>query len=265
MRPPREVVKSRQHPLVKRLRALRERKGALMLLEGVKLVEEARAAGVALREVAASPRAERQERGRALLRALEADGRRVCWLDEGIFAGLSELETSQGVLALAERPRFDPRSVFRRPALVVVAFGVQNPGNLGALLRTAEAAGASGAVLTAGCADPFSWKALRGSMGSALRLPQLTDLSAEAALHRLRAEGLATVAACASATTPYDAWDWTLPSALLVGAEGSGLPAGVESAADARVGIPMTPTVESLNVAAAAAVVLFEAARQRRR
>lgn len=265
MAPLREVVKSRRHPLVKRLRALRERKGALMLLEGVTLVEEARGAGVVLREVAASPRVERHERGRALLRALEADGVRVVWLDDEVVGSLSEVETSQGLLALAERPSFEAAEVFRQPALVLVALGVQNPGNLGALLRTAEAAGATGALLTTGCADSLSWKALRGSMGSALRLPRLQGLSAEAALERLRAEGVAAVAASAAADGSYDAWDWRQPSALLVGAEGAGLPASVEAAADARIGIPMAAGVESLNVVAAAAVVLFEAARQRRR
>jgi TrmH family RNA methyltransferase len=265
MAPLREVVKSRRHPLVKRLRALRERRGALLLLEGVTLVEEARAAGVVLREVAASPRAERNERARGLLRALEADGVPVRWLDDAIVDSLSELETSQGLLALGERPRFDAGAVFRQPALVLVAFGVQNPGNLGALLRTAEAAGATGALLTGGCADAFSWKALRGSMGSALRLPRLAGLSEDAALARLRAQGVAAVAASGAADGLYDAWDWRRPSALLVGAEGAGLPRRVEAAADARVAIPMAGGVESLNVVAAAAVVLFEAARQRRR
>jgi tRNA G18 (ribose-2'-O)-methylase SpoU len=102
-------------------------------------------------------------------------------------------------------------------------------------------------------------------MGSALRLPRLQGLSAQAALARLRVEGVAAVAASAVAESPYHAWDWCQPSALLLGAEGAGLPAGVEAAADARVGIPMAGGVESLNVVAAAAVVLFEAARQRRR
>lgn len=261
---PREVVKSRANPLVKRLRALRGRRGPLMLLEGVKLVEEALAAGVALREVVAGPKAERHERGRALLRTLEARGVPLHWLDDAIVASLSEVETSQGVLALAERPRFDEEAVFRGSALVVAAFGLQDPGNLGALLRAAEAAGATGTLLTAGCADAFSWKALRGSMGSAFRLPQLPGLEPHAALNLLRRRGVAAIAATTNGSVSYDRWDWRKPSALLVGAEGSGLPAEIEAAAEARVAIPMAAPVESLNVTAAAAVVLFEAARQRR-
>jgi RNA methyltransferase, TrmH family len=260
----REVVKSRANPLVKRLRALRERRGSLMLLEGVKLVEEALAAGIAVREVAASPRAERHQRGRTLLRSLEARSVPVRWLDEPILASLSEVEASQGIVALAERPRFDEASVFRNPALVVVAIGVQNPGNLGALLRTAEAAGASGALLTTGCADACSWKALRGSMGSAFRLPQSAGLEPYAALAALRREGVAAVAASLDGNMTYAEWDWRRPSAVLLGGEGAGLPSEIEAAADARVSIPLAAPVESLNVTAAAAVVLFEAARQRR-
>ncbi|HET7290941.1 MAG TPA: RNA methyltransferase [Vicinamibacteria bacterium] len=260
----REVVKSRSNPLVKRLRALREGSGPLMLLEGVKLVEEALEAGVSLREVAASPRAERQERGRALLRRLEARGVAVRWLDDSIVASLSHVETSQGVLALAERPRFAEDAVFRGHPLLAVAFGLQNPGNLGALVRAAEAAGATGALLTAGCADAFSWKALRGSMGSAFRLPQICGLEPRAALALLRRRGVAAIAASANGGVSYDHWDWRRPSALLLGAEAAGLPDEIEAAAEARVTIPMAAPVESLNVTAAAAVVLFEAARQRR-
>jgi TrmH family RNA methyltransferase len=260
----REVVKSRANPLVKRLRAMRERRGSLMLLEGVKLIEEALAAGVAVREAAVSPRVERHPRGRALLGSLEGRAIPVRWLDESILAALSEVETSQGVLALAERPRFDDAAVFRDPALVVVAVGIQDPGNLGSLLRTAEAAGASGALLANGCADAFSWKALRGSMGSAFRLPQSAALESRAALALLRRRGVAVVAASLDGSRTYADWDWRQPSALLLGAEGAGLPAEIESAADARVSIPMAAPVESLNVAAAAAVMLFEAARQRR-
>jgi len=262
---PHEIVKSRANPLVKRLRALRERRGSLALLEGTKLVEEALAAGVRVREVVFSPRGERHERGRALLARLEAAGVPVRWLDDAVLASLSEVATSQGVLALAERPRFEDDALFRGPALVVVAAGIQNPGNLGALLRCAEAAGATGALLLRGCADALSWKALRGSMGSALRLPQVAGLSPAAAVSLLRGRAVAVVAASAAGTSRrYDAWDWRTPSALVVGAEGSGLPAEIEAAADARVAIPMAEPVESLNVSAAAAVLLFEAARQRR-
>jgi TrmH family RNA methyltransferase len=180
-----------------------------------------------------------------------------------LVASLSETETSQGLLALARRPSFDGEEVLRGTPLVLVADGVQNPGNLGGLLRTAEAAGASGAILAGACADPFSWKALRGSMGSAFRLPHLRGLPIVDALDVLEARGVAVLATDKAGERRYDEADLRGPVALVVGSEGAGLPAAVRERAAARLRIPLAGPVESLNVAVAAALVLFEAARQR--
>ena len=262
--PPAEVIRSRSNPLYKRLAALKERaEGELCLLEGPKLVEEALDAGLALREAIAGPKAEAR-RG-ALLALLRARGVPIRILDEALVASLSDADTSQGLVAIAERPQADEARLYAGTALILVAVAIQNPGNLGALLRTAEAAGATGAYLTSGCADPYSWKALRGSMGSAFRLPVVGGLSLDDALRRLRERQLAVIAAAPDAAQNYDAFDWRRGVALLLGNEGAGLPPEAAHAADARVRIPMARTVESLNVSAAAAVLLFEAARQRRR
>jgi RNA methyltransferase, TrmH family len=253
MKPPDEVVTSRSNPLVARLRALKSRADAdLALLEGPKLLAEAVLAGLAIVEVAASPHA-----------AVPDVPVPVRWVAAELLASLSEMETSQGVLAIARRPSFDEEALYRGVPLVLVAAGVQNPGNLGGLLRTAEAAGASGAYLTEGCADPFSWKALRGSMGSAFRLPHVRRLPLDEALRRLAGRGVAIAAAAASGT-PCDAADLRGPLALVVGPEGAGLPEDVVARARLRVAVPMRAPVESLNVGVAAGVLLFEAARQRR-
>jgi RNA methyltransferase, TrmH family len=148
---------------------------------------------------------------------------------------------------------------------LLVAVGIQNPGNLGSLLRTAEAAGATGAWLTEGCADPYSWKSLRGSMGSAFRLPLRRRVETASLAETLRARGLRTLAAGATAARRYDAVDLRGPLALLLGSEGAGLPDELAAAAELRVSIPLARPVESLNVGVAAGILLFEAARQRRR
>jgi TrmH family RNA methyltransferase len=259
------VIRSRSNAVVRRFRALKERAGSdLALLEGTKLVEEALAAGVEIAEVAASARPVRSPQGRELLDVLHARGVRVRLMDEDVMASISEAETSQGLVALARRPSFAEEAMFRGRPLLLVAVGIQNPGNVGALLRAAEAAGATGAYMAEGCADTFSWKALRGSMGSAFRLPHLRRARARETLLRLNARGVATVAAVASAGTPYDQVDLARPVALVVGNEGAGLGEDVLSAVSARAAIPMRGGVESLNVAVAAGVLLFEAARQRR-
>lgn len=264
----RDVVRSRRNPLVQRLRALKAQAAradpGLALLEGLKLIEEALASGIDVVEVVAAPRAGRDARGAALLDRLRAEAIPVSLVDDGVLASLSELETSQGVLALARRPSFEEETLFTGVPLVLVAVGIQNPGNLGGLLRTAEAAGASGAYLTEGTADPFSWKALRGSMGSAFRLPHLGPLPAGEAIARLKARRVRTLAAATGAALAYDQADLRGPVAVLLGSEGRGLPEALAAAADERVSVPMRGGVESLNVGVAAAILLFEAARQRR-
>jgi len=264
MAPDPDVVRSRQNPLYKRLRALTRHPGeeGLCLLEGPRLVEEALVAGIGVEEAVASPDAESREASRGALSLLGERGVPVRRFHRDLLASLSEVETTQGLLALARRPEFAEDRLFEGTPLVVLALGIQNPGNLGGLLRTAEAAGASGAYLVEGCADPLSGKALRGSMGSALRLPHRRGLSAEDALERLESRGVAVLTADADGETRYDRADLRGPVALAFGAEGGGVPRAVRERARARLHIP-TAAVESLNVGVAAGLLLFEAARQR--
>jgi TrmH family RNA methyltransferase len=263
-----QPIRSRSNPLVQRLRRLKQRAGAedgLMLLEGPKLVLEALRSSVEIVEAAAAPRAHATATGREALETLSTAGHVPRLLDDALLSSLSEAETSQGLLALARRPVFEPDALFpARPALLLVLVGIQNPGNLGAVLRTAEAAGATGALLTSGCADPWGWKALRGSMGSAFRLPHLRGLGLDEAVALLRARSVRTLALRTGAATSYDAADLRSPCAVLVGNEGTGLPEQALAAADVDLSIPMAGAVESLNAGVAAALLLFEAARQRR-
>jgi TrmH family RNA methyltransferase len=259
------TIRSRSNPLVKRLRALKDRGagGDLALLEGFTLVGEGLAAGLRFAEAAVTPAAEETARGRELVRQLEMRRVAVRRVAASVLESLSEAETSQGLIALARRPQFDEESIHANPALVIVAAGLQNPGNVGAVLRAAEAAGATGAYFTRGSADPFSWKALRGAMGSAFRVPHVRGLTAEDALDRLRRRKVTILAAAAADGDRYDTVDLRRPVALLLGPEAGGLAAELAAQADGRITIPMAGRTESLNVAVAAGVLLFEAARQR--
>ena len=264
--PAEEPVRSRANPLFKRLRALKERgpEGALCLLEGPKLVLEALGAGLTVVEAGYSSRAQTTPAGAAALEALGARKVPLHWMSGELLASLSEVETSQGLVALLRRPAFDEAELYRATPLLVVADGIQNPGNVGGLLRTAEAAGATGAYLTGSSADPLSWKALRGSMGSAFRLPNLRGLSIEKALDTLEARGVLVLATAVDGERRYDETDLRGPVAVVVGSEAAGLPASVRERSSARLRIPLAGPVESHNVGVAAALVLFEAARQRR-
>ena len=180
-----------------------------------------------------------------------------------VMDALSPVSTPSGLVALAKlRPaRIDDVMQAPRP-LVVGLGGVQDPGNTGAVIRAVEAGGASGVVAVGG-ADPFGWKALRGAMGSAFRLPIARGGDPAEVRRQAAAHGLRVVVAVPHAGAPLNETDLTGPCLVWLGAEGSGVDPDAVETADDVVSIPMRRPVESLNVAVAAALVVYEAARQR--
>jgi TrmH family RNA methyltransferase len=264
----RDVIKSRENTLARHARAVRDGKfRGLIFVEGVRLCEEAIAAKLKIEDVLYTDRAARDERGAALLGALQKVSGRMSAVSESVFASVSDTKTPQGVVALASRPRTDKFEFESKKGaevpLLLIMHRTNNPANAGALLRTAEAAGATGAVTTAGSTDILSPKALRGAMGSAFRLPLWTNAEYAEVMDWCRAQGIITVCADAAAGRSYAEINWTRARALVVGPEASGLSDEETAAADEIVSIPMRAPVESLNVAVASAVILYEAARQR--
>ena len=167
---------------------------------------------------------------------------------------------------LAERPETSESHFAenqQEPALIVIMHRINNPVNVGAILRTAEAAGATGVIATRNTADPFSAKALRGAMGSTFRLPVWFAPDYAEAVDWCSERSIQTVCADVHAATSYDEIRWRKPSALILGAESSGLLPEEMAAATTSVRIPMQGPAESLNVAVATGVLLYEAARQR--
>jgi TrmH family RNA methyltransferase len=263
-------------------------------------VEEALRSGCPIEAVLFSETGERHHERLAPLIDRPEIGIPILRTTDRLFEGVADTEHPQGVAALV-KPRAASFDDLLRvsegvcsPLLVVLA-GVQDPGNVGTILRTASAFGATGAVTAAsgqsGTASPFSPKALRASAGAALHLPILAGMSLPILLTQLHVANVRTLAAVVGvrfSASPSDPesnretaaahgnpapppllapWevDWCEPVALLVGNEGAGLPEEVERSADARIRIPMASGVESLNAAAAAAVLFYEAARQRAR
>ena len=263
--PSRVTITSRQNPLVARFRtAARGDVGGVMLLDGAHLVADAIAATVIFQLAAVTP-ASRDERDiRALVDAIERRGVEVITVSASVMNAASPVKTPSGIVALAECPAAAADRLYAGPAaLVVAAVDVQDPGNLGAIVRVAEAAGATGFVAAGGSANPFGWKALRGSMGSALRLPITSQAAADEAVADARRHGCRVIA-----TVPRDGRslfdvDLTGPIVVLVGGEGQGLTPSLVDAADERVTIPMRAPVESLNAAVTAARLVYESARQR--
>jgi TrmH family RNA methyltransferase len=259
-----ERIGSRQNPIVKQFRAAAERSDGTLLLDGAHLLEEALDCGVEIAIVAL--RDELSDGAAGLLaRRAGARGARVVGVSAQVLDAISPVRTPSGIVAIARRRAASlDAALAHPPQLVLVLADIQDPGNVGAIVRAAEGCGATGIIAGRGSADPFGWKALRGSMGSAFRLPVVPDQPLEDAIESVRDRGIRVVATVPRSGTPLPQSDLRGPTAVILGGEGGGLPDMLLAMSDERVTIPMQPPVESLNVAIAAALVTYEAARQRR-
>ena len=275
-----EKITSRQNPLVKRFRRVRtigERHH--VFLEGVRLIEDAIKSDAHFESVAFTSDLQSTERGAALLESLRTVQCRGALVSKQVMEAIADTRTPQGIAALVSRPYLGLDDLFSNsPDLLVIADELQDPGNLGTIVRTCEAAGANGLITTRYTVDPFNDKAIRASMGSVLRLPVVTGASRADIVARCRDHKIKLIASRSNSTQPQglieDAAraeriklstevDMTVPIALMVGREATGIPDNGQAEADEFVHIPMTQGVESLNVAAATAILLYEADRQR--
>jgi TrmH family RNA methyltransferase len=264
-RAPRPVT-SRHNPNIARYRAVaRGEVPEVLLLDGPHLIAEAVRAGIAIESAAVLSTALDRPEIRMLLASIDQPGVDVVATTPQVMAVVSPVKSSSAIVALGRRPQTSIDRLYTGSApLVIVADDVQDPGNMGAIIRAGEAGGASGVTAAGACADPFGWKALRGSSGSALRLPIVTAVSAAAAIAEARRRGCRVIATVArGGRSLYDV-DLRAPAAVMIGGEGPGLDPSVVQQADEQLTIPMQPQVESLNAAVAAALVVYEARRQRR-
>ena len=235
-------------------------------IEGVRIVEEAIRSGLKFRALFFRESAENVAE-----KLMPQIGSHVETLlvPDGIFDGAVPSETPQGVAAFVRLREFSLEDILERlqvgPVMVVV--GLQDPGNLGTILRSAEAFGSAGVVLGEGTVSPFNSKVIRASAGSIFRLPVLLAKSEgglEPVVAKLRSQSVRLIATSSHKGTPLDQARLTEAAAIFVGSEGSGLPRNLMSQVDELVAIPHSPQVESLNAGVAGSIVLYEVARQRR-
>lgn len=264
------VRAGRASALVRDLRVLsrdpaERRARGVMLAEGIHIAREALRSPGSIRLALLSPRILRTDEGREIREGLKGGGIAVRSVEDELLASLGSVESHQGVLLLLDRPRWGEADLLGRdgPARVLAACGIQDPGNIGALARVAEAAFCTGLVSAGAGADPFSPRSLRAASGSLLRLPVFEHRTPMDAVRALRKLGLRLVGTSPRAGTGYREADLGGALALFVGGEGAGLPPEIADLLDEEVRIPVRDGVESLNVAAAAAVILFEAAARR--
>ena len=261
-----KLISSRDNSLLRQARAVRDGKVEdLIYVEGLRLSEEALRSHLTIEAVIYSDEIGRKERAAALISELEDSCERIGVVSESLLATVSYTKTPQGMIVLAQRPQSGTRlkPSVGRAELIVILNGINNPVNVGAILRSAEGAGATAVIATANSADPFSPKALRGAMGSAFRLPIWSGPSYSEALEWCVEHDIKTVCADVEASKLYTDIDWTVPRALIVGPESTGLSSEEVAMAGEATRIPMHGNIESLNVGVAAAILLYEAARQR--
>jgi TrmH family RNA methyltransferase len=270
---PVRIVQSKQNARLKELRRALAQPGrdgsSLAGIEGPNLIEEALRAGLRISCVFVAQGAEHLLEGLALTAETE-----VLLLHRELLESALSTETPQPVAALVEPPEWnwadvlggaekaDPLPANAKPLIVVLA-GLQDPGNLGTILRSAEAFGATGVLSLPGTVSAWNPKAVRASAGSVFRLP-LISVGAEDCFARLRMAGVKIWTTAIHGAEAVDRIDWSGPVALLIGNEGNGVPEELATQADGAVTIPCPGPVESLNAAAAASVLLYEASRQRR-
>jgi RNA methyltransferase, TrmH family len=277
-----DIIRSRENRRLKAFRAALRGSGPdtgePIAVEGPKLVKGGLCAGLELEALLVSETGE-EELERIFLAARETEEgvprSRIVRTTDKLFASVAGTETPQGVAALFRQPEWTFEHVLRGaasadgafrgdPPLVIVLAGVQDPGNAGTIVRSAEAFGATGGIATRGTADPWSPKAVRASAGSALRLPLLRGIAAPVVLAQLRVAGVRIYAAVSRTAKNGLKAEFKGPSAIFIGSEGHGLAPEIEKTAEEIISVPIGEDVDSLNAGVAASVLLYEAARQRR-
>lgn len=259
------MIESQANPHIKYIRSLAadrkdRRRERLFVLEGVRLVADALAGGAVLELALYAPdQLAQTQAGRALLDQIQSLTIAHAASAQAVAAA-SDTVHPQGVVALARWPQIEPG----RPGIILVLDAIQDPGNMGTLLRSAEAVGVAEVLCAAGTVDVYSPKVVRAAMGAHLHLAITQDVSWDAIAERLMLVD-SVYAADATASMPYFAADWRQPAALIIGNEAHGLSEDARALARRPISIPMHGRAESLNAAVAGSVILFEALRQRTR
>lgn len=246
-----------KHILQLQKKARERKKEGLFVIEGIRMFRETPHALLAA--VYASESFAQKAENRTFLEKYDYE-----ILSDAVFAAVSDTQTPQGILALVKMPAYTlPQLLGETPHLLILE-SVQDPGNLGTMLRTGEGAGVTGVVMNRTTVDLFNPKTIRSTMGSIYRVPFVIADDLRETLGALRGQGISLYAAHLKGQETYDAFDYTAPCGFLIGNEGNGLSDETAACADHYVRIPMAGQVESLNAAVSAALLTYECSRQRR-
>ncbi|MGQ9695913.1 MAG: TrmH family RNA methyltransferase [Thermodesulfobacteriota bacterium] len=263
------MITSKSNPQVKQIRLLRlakyRQEGQEYFVEGIKLTGEALQEPEGIKKIVYSPRLEKNIRGAELLSQLRQKVSQAEWLyvSDEVLDKMSDTQSHQGILAVIKIKKWTWEEILPRGSLLLLFHRIQDPGNLGTIFRVAEAGGVAGLILSSNTVDPFSPKTVRSSMGSIFRLPFLVNQDIKKAVNKLQTLGYKIWATSAAGSISFWEVDFSKPSAVILGQEGGGLPENLIKTTQGSIIIPMKSGVESLNVAMAAGLIVYEAWRQK--
>lgn len=263
-------ISSQSNKLIKEIASLKQRKYrdslGMFVAEGVRLVEECAQAGWPVEVCLYTEEAAAKERARNVLDKLSVSGCQMVSVPEDIYNKISDTEQPQGILAVLKKRQISFGELTagkEKLPLLVVLDGIQDPGNVGTIIRTADAAGCNGVVVLKGSADIYAGKTVRASMGSVFHLPIIEGLSPTELVRAVRGAGIKLMATGLTQSEVYYQADFNCPTAIVLGNEGQGVCRELMEASAGCLTIPLVGEAESLNVAVAAGVILYEALRQR--
>ncbi len=246
-------------------KAKERRRDGVFVAEGTKMFFEAPDALIreiyVTEELIARLKQGKMEKEQLLSNKLERSGYET--VTEEVMKKAADTQTPQGILSVLDQPRYEAEGILSPDGLYLILENLQDPGNLGTMFRTGEGAGVSGVIMTRETVDLFNPKTIRSTMGSVFRVPFIYVETLSPIMEKMREKGIVTYAAHLKGTASYDAFDYRKGTAFLIGNEGNGLTKETADAADFYLRIPMEGKLESLNAAVSAAILMYEAHRQR--
>jgi TrmH family RNA methyltransferase len=261
-----DFISSRDNHLLKETRKLKIKKyrsdNKRFLAEGMRFVEEAVFSRAAIKYCLCSENLY-GNRAEKLIKKLKDMGISIYTLKESLMDEICETSTPQGIAAVIEEPEYDLYNILENSDFLVVADRIQDPGNLGTIIRTSDAAGAQGLIITEGTVDPYGSKVLRSTMGSIFHIPVINILDILSFVETLKKRDFTIYATSLDASEPYYSYRYDNKTVVVIGNEANGVSEGIIKCADRLIKIPMRGKAESLNAAVACGILLFEVTRSR--
>lgn len=261
------IIQSSQNNTIKEIKALHLKKNrdaqGLFFVEGIRFVNDAVENGQTIIKVIISDKLENLNGGSELIKKVTSACDDCYIVPEKLFKEISDTQTPQGVLAVLKKREFAFNDVIEQGNSLVILDSLQDPGNVGTIIRTADAAGVSAVLMSKGCVDLYSPKVLRSTMGSVFHMPIFEGLHINETISMLKQSGYKVIASHLAGENNYFEEDLTGKSAIIIGNEANGISDETAQLADRLVKIPMPGKAESLNVSVAASVMIYEIVRQR--